>query len=1155
MISDNESLAFEEEDGGSFLQSDLAIPGPAVRHNSSAGKGGSNSTNFIQRPPLHTPVSAGPNTSSDAAESKGVDAVKRSLNAALTHESSGEKQPLSSLLSRIVKRGRADSVASNASSIMFQESNHAGQSPSARPQAASTQNRAATNDSIAFTVAEERSASPPLVPQARGRGQDLRSSPEQSISFQIEHSPVQPTRHPRNPAPVVAASNDSIVFQSIDPVRRSPVPITNDSIAFQVESKARETPVGVTNDSIAFQFDDAEEKLNATDNNLEADKKRTMKPDRQSSPGASMSFMPLADNMPSMTNDSIAFQIDDEGSPDSTVNNVISQRDLAQYRRSPSAGSRRHGNRRSHLYADAHKNSPEAEQHIVLESSAELNNTVGSSESNRDNNELVTLLGKPPALLQTKSLHIDDPITFSGAQDNDDDGLSPGIFSSTRITSKNSSTSDRVQVGKAASPHRKATKKTIVSNHLKNTSNRSSPAMKNHRHALLAQAASRLKEADPGRAQNSDDDEHAAATKSKLLSPPSPPQAPPMIPRQTPPVNMPKKRSDTTSPSMTRAYDASSMSSQDVDMGPPQRQFTERDVSTHMPGQTDITHTPRESHSGSDSAVLQHLEDQETQNQFHQRELHRRKSASVRAGQATERSNTPTCGSPVHKRVITMPFDGSNPSTAPMSPLELSKMSRARKAAKHNAALAEEETKYWHVFNDQQRKELQQLTGVIAAAKRQDRTILDVARREQPTTAATAAAVREESAKTKAAKAGGYAAALCQLKGSAPAAREEAPRPYPQQKHQPSPRMTSASQKSTPRPASRGAAAKQKGAPRTNPAAFPSHIRPQETEKRQQSPPPKAPKTTDAASVAALLGIQWPPPAPRQLYFVNGTRLTAAQTAKFNEMVQVEADAAKAQQQYEHNRLAHHLAKRDRRVLSPSKLREPSAASGVSPLDELYAKCAVKPKQTNTQQNIGSRRSQTLREVFDFLDVNGSHMLRAVDLPVLKNLLEDEIKRLEPLTRGDWVDERAQERRGGPSDPLFRRRGSIQAQMTLLEEARACQSLHRHAWNLVSRARSSSSARRDSDALEWEDEDQALERRREVKQAQAVRKALLRAFIVNIVIPLLLTSCINTFDFSTFCVIIFASINGGSQVQQVGITEEGKAWRLIVNQYFEVLGS
>ncbi|CAD2213993.1 hypothetical protein ADEAN_000143700 [Angomonas deanei] len=98
------------------------------------------------------------------------------------------------------------------------------------------------------------------------------------------------------------------------------------------------------------------------------------------------------------------------------------------------------------------------------------------------------------------------------------------------------------------------------------------------------------------------------------------------------------------------------------------------------------------------------------------------------------------------------------------------------------------------------------------------------------------------------------------------------------------------------------------------------------TPNRTPSPPVKRPDQHSAEALADMLGILWPPTGTK-LYFLNGTRLTAAQVDNFYETVDLQNKATELKQTGLETVLRATKDKK-RRILSPSKLREVSPTDG-----------------------------------------------------------------------------------------------------------------------------------------------------------------------------------------------------------------------------------
>ncbi|CAD2213994.1 hypothetical protein ADEAN_000143800 [Angomonas deanei] len=125
-------------------------------------------------------------------------------------------------------------------------------------------------------------------------------------------------------------------------------------------------------------------------------------------------------------------------------------------------------------------------------------------------------------------------------------------------------------------------------------------------------------------------------------------------------------------------------------------------------------------------------------------------------------------------------------------------------------------------------------------------------------------------------------------------------------------------------------------------------------------------------------------------------------------------------------------------------------------------------------------------------------------------------------------------------------------QRTLLDCARESRHCFETVWSQLGRpaerARSRSKSPLD---VEEEEGDLQLGVKEQVllEKARQARRALLYSFAVNVIIPLLIASCIDQFDFPTMSMIVFTAVNDKGK----RVDAESKAWKGVVSQYFEVL--
>ncbi|KAG5471292.1 hypothetical protein LSCM1_01366 [Leishmania martiniquensis] len=502
------------------------------------------------------------------------------------------------------------------------------------------------------------------------------------------------------------------------------------------------------------------------------------------------------------------------------------------------------------------------------------------------------------------------------------------------------------------------------------------------------------------------------------------------------------------------------------------------------------------------------------------------------------------------------------------------------------------EAEQWRQFNQRQREELAELRKRIAMARRQDRTLLEKSSSHEtealvlaPSSRSTVpkptpmsgrysrmwppsqGTVHRPGAHGADGKSGG------ERRGSSTDTRGTFP-------HTGSARRPQASVKSTyASTTAAAAAAKQSTHLQQRPglSVSPTKHSPRPTPYRCRASIGSLAHSSEAGSVADLLGILWPPhtcaATPSQqrsqradtlllnadtpaadLYFVNGSRLTPDQVNRFFDLVRVQRDAAPRtlpaahpfvsvarpsvlttlRQSTAHSSLAP-FAKHDDGPahLDPAELdtcgdwilRSSSQTRDgrLAPLSTKLA--ALFPKKT-------VRRSQVLREVFDAMDLKrqGSIVLRF--LPSLARLFEVELATIEH-TRESLLHGRAV--------PL----------QSLLESAIASRQQCTTSWR-GTREHVARGAQKGLDVAQ----SGALDYPRLIRDAQAnlgylTHRLLLLSFIVNVVIPIAAASRIPLLDFSTLCIIVYAAVDkaeGGADAPQ-------GEWQRVVQQYFTALAA
>ncbi|KAG5497538.1 hypothetical protein JKF63_03802 [Porcisia hertigi] len=342
--------------------------------------------------------------------------------------------------------------------------------------------------------------------------------------------------------------------------------------------------------------------------------------------------------------------------------------------------------------------------------------------------------------------------------------------------------------------------------------------------------------------------------------------------------------------------------------------------------------------------------------------------------------------------------------------------------------------------------------------------------------------------------------------------------------------------------------------------------------------------SAEAASVADLLGIFWPPRSPSakrsqkhpkvtdttaptetgtpavDLYFVNGSRLTPAQTEHFFELVRVQSDAVSRTGAVAHPRSSasgvagtHSLTDSRHKTKSSAAAALVKRRGSVAYVDptELDARrrlstCSLSPPRERCTAPLSRklaallpkkavRRSRVLREVFDIIDIKRQGSIVLNVLPSLARLLENELALVEK-TRASLLQ----------SDAV-----PIQS---LLESAVASRKLHTSSWN-GARESASTGAQWDigsaggsgGGALDYAQSTRNLQ----ANVTQLTHRLLLLSFAVNVAIPIAATSRIPVLDFATFCIIVYAAVDDADRFTD---PLQGE-WRQVVQQYFVALAA
>ncbi|KAK7195121.1 hypothetical protein NESM_000435700 [Novymonas esmeraldas] len=494
-----------------------------------------------------------------------------------------------------------------------------------------------------------------------------------------------------------------------------------------------------------------------------------------------------------------------------------------------------------------------------------------------------------------------------------------------------------------------------------------------------------------------------------------------------------------------------------------------------------------------------------------------------------------------------------------------------------------EEAEQWRQFNQQQRAELVELRRRIAIARRLDCTLL-----EGPLPPAVETRVPAPMSRSlvpqptpRAVGYGGGAATRAQethrpvSSGYGAAAKGSGRRgaPTPAETRGPSP-------VSRPGSARRGdGTARSATAPSSSAAVRPGAAPPQPTPRPGAQSPVTLLQSAAAASVADMLGLLWPPrlsvasrggrqgthdgsPSYRgrddtsavDLYFVTGSRLTAAQVERFFDLVRAQLDADAAAATKPHGAVAH--------TLSPTKLRQRATAAVVhggggsgggggavlvhpgeldsrerslprtwSPARAHRGTAPLSARLAALLPRKAVRRSRVLREVFDVMDLKRQGTIVLEFLPSLARLFEGELAAIEHA-RAALLH--------GTAAPL----------QSLLDAAAASRALHASSW---------CGTRGGAAGIHGEPgtmDDGALGHEGLAPDAQAdamhlTHRLLLLSFAVNVVIPIVSSSRIPLLDFSTLCMLVYAAVDNVDHAMDAPREE----WRQVVQQYFHALAA
>ncbi|KPI90294.1 hypothetical protein ABL78_0520 [Leptomonas seymouri] len=523
---------------------------------------------------------------------------------------------------------------------------------------------------------------------------------------------------------------------------------------------------------------------------------------------------------------------------------------------------------------------------------------------------------------------------------------------------------------------------------------------------------------------------------------------------------------------------------------------------------------------------------------------------------------------------------------------------------------AAQEAEQWRRFNERQRAELVQLHNRIALARRQDRTVLESSLIQrcgatsgprsrhggapQPTPLALtplpgwtktgpgySGMVQKPSAHASRAQETQQApSAKSSTNLISPAAADELRRASPQsrphsarQKRQPKAPPNSSCTK----PLSKEVTsyAQQSQAPPGSHYTTDSLNGPAGLHRAAHSPPPTALASamsshallhsTAAAFVADMLGVLWPPRAAvasskanrtlpfsseapsADLYFVNGSRLTASQVDRFLELVrvQVEAEHAKSTGAADLLHSANFtLSSQSYGRLSPTSVllrhqgsehsdpltlgaHEHPALS--SPL-KMRQRAPLSTKLALLLPKKAVRRSRVMREVFDVMDLKRQGSLVLDLLPALSRLFEAELSALEEA-RTSLME------------------GKATALTTLLESAIVSRQQNTYAWRSARGAAGYTPSSGLSQVLSADGARLTTEAQAEL--VSLTHRLLLLSFSVNVVIPIASASRIPLLDFPTLCMIIYAAVDSTEHEMDSPRAQ----WREVVQQYFLLLDS
>lgn len=225
-------------------------------------------------------------------------------------------------------------------------------------------------------------------------------------------------------------------------------------------------------------------------------------------------------------------------------------------------------------------------------------------------------------------------------------------------------------------------------------------------------------------------------------------------------------------------------------------------------------------------------------------------------------------------------------------------------------------------------------------------------------------------------------------------------------------------------------------------------------------------------------------------------------------------------------------------VLSPSKALRSQQRHSPS--------LARTPSAVATHRRPAMRRSHVLREVFDLLDCNKRGLLYASEVPALQHLITVELAKLEAQTPDTAT--------AAATVPSPHSGGRRRNDAVLWEAAAREHDMYAKAYAGLSRGLSVvDKGIITGPALPGYDRTPSppTGSGRHHGINKATRLALLLSFAVNVVLPLAAASRIHALDFPTLSLVVFAAVDRNDPALMQ--SPEGQAWRRVVTQYFDIL--